>query len=107
MLLRSTPLADTEVLVIDDPVVSLTCAVVTARFLVSCGLFTPNALEALPTFYSHWYTGARSVQQVTLPRQHEALQGGGGGWRPCTLRESSLPLVFSFNLAVSSGGRGV
>jgi hypothetical protein len=35
-------------------------------------------IEALPTFYSHWYTGARSVQQVTLLVQHEALQGGGG-----------------------------
>jgi hypothetical protein len=33
-------------------------------------------IESLPTFYSHWYTGARSVQQVTLLVQHEALQGG-------------------------------
>jgi hypothetical protein len=73
MLLRSIPLTDTEVLVIDDPVVGLTCAVVVARFLVSCGLFTPNALGALTTFYSHWHIGARSVQQVTLPGQHEAL----------------------------------
>jgi hypothetical protein len=35
-------------------------------------------IEALPTFYSHWYTSARSVQQVTLLGQHESLQGGGG-----------------------------